>query len=57
MMNDGDGVVDDVQQTMATSNLWLSTTGTSLGDGEVRLEVTAASVVVESSFHCKNSLG
>jgi hypothetical protein len=43
MMNDGDGVVDDVQQTTATSNLWSSTTGTSLGDGEVRLEATAAS--------------
>jgi hypothetical protein len=57
MMNDGDGVVDDVQETTATSNLWSSTTGTSLGDGEVRLEATAASVVVESSFHYKNSPG
>jgi hypothetical protein len=48
---------DDVLQTTATSNPWSSTTGTSLGDGEVRLEVTAASVVIESSFHCKNSSG
>jgi hypothetical protein len=57
VMNVGDGVVDDALQTTATSNPWSSTTGTSLGDGEVRLEATAASVVVESSFHCKNSSG
>jgi hypothetical protein len=29
-----------------TSNPWPSTTGTSLGDGEVRPKATAASVVV-----------
>jgi hypothetical protein len=46
MMNDGDGVVDGVQQTTATSNLWSSTTGASRGDGEVRLEATTASVVI-----------
>jgi hypothetical protein len=46
--NVGDGVVDGVLQTTVTSNPWSSTTGTSLGDGdgEVRLEATAASVVV-----------
>jgi hypothetical protein len=31
---------------METSNPWSSTTGTSLGDGEVRPEATTASVVV-----------
>jgi hypothetical protein len=54
---DGDEVVDGVQKTTATSNLWLSTAGASRGDSEVRLEATAASVVVESSFHSKNSPG
>jgi hypothetical protein len=47
----GDGVGDDVLQMTATSNPWSLTTGASRGDGEVRLEVTAASVVIESSFH------
>jgi hypothetical protein len=46
MMNGGDGVVDGVQQTTATSNLWSSTTDASRGDGEWWLEATAASVVV-----------
>jgi hypothetical protein len=57
VMNIGDGVGDDVLQMTATSNPWSLTTGTSLGDGEVRLEATAASVVIESSFHYKNSPG
>jgi hypothetical protein len=46
MMNVGDGVVDGVLQTTETLNPWLSTTDTSLGDGEVRPGATAASVVV-----------
>jgi hypothetical protein len=46
VMNVGDGVVDGVLQMTETSNPWSSTTGTSLGDGEVRPEATAASVVV-----------
>jgi hypothetical protein len=54
---DGDEVVDGVQKMTATSNLWSSTTGASRGDGKVRLEATAATVVVESSFHCKKSPG
>jgi hypothetical protein len=44
--NVGDGVVDDVQQMTVTSNPWSLMTGASRGDGEVRLEATAASVVV-----------
>jgi hypothetical protein len=47
VMNVSDGVVDGVLQTTETLNPWLSTTGTSLGDGDARLEATAASVVVE----------
>jgi hypothetical protein len=39
-------VVDGVQKTTVTSNLWSSTTGASRGDGEVRLEATAVLVVV-----------
>jgi hypothetical protein len=46
VMNDGDGVVDGVQKMTATSNLWPSTAGASRGDSGVRLEATAASVVV-----------
>jgi hypothetical protein len=43
VMNVGDGVVDDVQQTTATSNPWSSMTGASRGDSERWLESTAAS--------------
>jgi hypothetical protein len=43
VMNGGDGVVDDVQQTTAVSNPWSSTTSASRGDGDVRLEATTAS--------------
>jgi hypothetical protein len=57
VMNGGDGVVDDVQQTTAVSNPWSSTTGTSLDDGDVRLEATTALVVVDNWFHCKKLLG
>jgi hypothetical protein len=39
-------VVDRVQKMSATSNLWSLTTGASRGDGEVRLEAMAVSVVV-----------
>jgi hypothetical protein len=46
VMNVGDGVVDDAQRTTATSNPWSFTTGASRGDGEGRLEMTVASVVV-----------
>jgi hypothetical protein len=44
--NVGDGVVDGVLQATETSNPWSSTTGASRGDGEVRLEATAALVIV-----------
>jgi hypothetical protein len=44
--NVGDGVVDGVQQMTVTSNPWSLTTGASRDDGEVRLEATAASVIV-----------
>jgi hypothetical protein len=57
VVNIGDGVGDDVLQMTATLNPWSLMTGTSLGDDEVRLEATAASVVVESSFYCKKSPG
>jgi hypothetical protein len=53
----GDGVGDDVLQMTATSNPWSLMTGTSLGDGKVRLEATVASVVIESLFYCKKSPG
>jgi hypothetical protein len=43
MKNVGDGVVDGVQQTTVTLNLWSSMAGASLDDGDVRLEATAAS--------------
>jgi hypothetical protein len=42
----GDGVADEVQQTTAISNPWSLTTGASRGDGDARLESTAASVIV-----------
>jgi hypothetical protein len=40
-----------------TSNPWSLMTGASRGDGEVRLEATTASVVVDDWFHCKKSPG
>jgi hypothetical protein len=43
---DGDEVADEVQQTTAISNPWSLTTGVSRGDGDARLETTAASVIV-----------
>jgi hypothetical protein len=46
VMNGGKEVVYGVQQTTAISNLWSSMTCVSRGDDEVRLEATAASVVV-----------
>jgi hypothetical protein len=42
----GEEYVDGVQQATAISKTWSSTTCASRGDGEVRLETTAASVVV-----------
>jgi hypothetical protein len=42
----GDGVADEVQQTTAISNPWSLMTGASRGDGDARLESTAASVIV-----------
>jgi hypothetical protein len=55
--NVGDGVVDNVQQMTVTSNPWSLMTGASRGDGEVRLEATTASVVVDDWFRCKKSPG
>jgi hypothetical protein len=43
---DGDEVADEVQQTTAISKSWSARTCTSRGDGEARLETTAASVIV-----------
>jgi hypothetical protein len=43
---DGDEVADEVQKTTAISNPWSLTTGASRGDGDARLEMTAASVLV-----------
>jgi hypothetical protein len=57
MMNGGDGVVDGVQQTTATSNMWSSTTDASRGDGEWWLEATAASVVVGELKNCEKKRG
>jgi hypothetical protein len=42
----GDGVVGGVLRTMANPNPWSLTTGASRGDGDARLESTAASVIV-----------
>jgi hypothetical protein len=42
----GDGVADEVQHTTVISNPWLLMTGASRGDGDARLESTAASVIV-----------
>jgi hypothetical protein len=42
----GDGVVDGVPRTTVNSNPWSLTTGASRGDGDARLETTAASVIV-----------
>jgi hypothetical protein len=42
----GDGVADEVQQTTAILNPWSLMTGASRGDGDARLESTAASVIV-----------
>jgi hypothetical protein len=42
----GNGVADEVQQTTVISNPWSLTTGASRGDGDARLESTAASVIV-----------
>jgi hypothetical protein len=41
-----DGVADGVQQTTAISKSWSVRTCASRGDGEARLETTAASVIV-----------
>jgi hypothetical protein len=57
VMNVGDGVVDEVQQTTATSNLWSSTTGASRGDGERWLESTTASIVVGGLKNCEKKWG
>jgi hypothetical protein len=57
VMNVGDGVVDDAQRTTATSNPWSSTTGASRGDGDVRLEATAASVVVGGLERLREKVG
>jgi hypothetical protein len=57
MMNVGDGVVDDAQRTMATSNPWSSTTGASRGDGEGWLETTAASVVIGGLEKLREKVG
>jgi hypothetical protein len=43
---DGDEVVDEVQQMTAISKSWSARTCASRGDGEARLETTAASVIV-----------
>jgi hypothetical protein len=43
---DGDEVVDEVQQTTAILKSWSARTCASRGDGEARLETTAASVIV-----------
>jgi hypothetical protein len=42
----GDGVADEVQQTMANSNPWSLMTGASRGDGDAWLESTVASVII-----------
>jgi hypothetical protein len=42
----GDGVADKVQQMTAIPNPWSLMTGASRGDGDARLESTAASVIV-----------
>jgi hypothetical protein len=57
VMNVDDGVVDEVQKMMATSNLWSSMTGASRGDGEVRLESTAATVVVGGLEKLREKVG
>jgi hypothetical protein len=41
-----DGVVDGVPRTTANSNPWSLTTGASRGNGDARLETTAASVII-----------
>jgi hypothetical protein len=43
---DGDEVADEVYQMTAIPNPWSLTTGVSRGDGDARLETTAASVIV-----------
>jgi hypothetical protein len=43
---DSDEVADEVQQTTAISKSWSARTCASRGDGEARLETTAASVIV-----------
>jgi hypothetical protein len=42
---DSDEVVDEVQQTTVISKSWSARTCASRGDGEARLETTAASVI------------
>jgi hypothetical protein len=42
----GDEVADEVQRTTVISNPWSLTTRVSRGDGDARLEITAASVIV-----------
>jgi hypothetical protein len=46
VMTVGDGVVDGVLWMTANSNPWSLMTGASRGDGDARLETTAASVIV-----------
>jgi hypothetical protein len=43
---DGDEVADGVQQATEISKTWSSLTGASRGDGDARLESTAASAIV-----------
>jgi hypothetical protein len=43
---DGDEVADEVQQMMAISNPWSLTTRVFRGNGDARLEMMAASVIV-----------
>jgi hypothetical protein len=57
VMNVGDGVVDNVQQTTLTSNPWSSMTGASRGDGERWLESTAASVDVGGLEKLREKVG
>jgi hypothetical protein len=53
----GDGVVDGVLRMTANSNPWSLTTGASRGDGEVRLEATAASVIVRELEKLQEKVG
>jgi hypothetical protein len=57
VINGGEEVVYGVQQTMAISNLWSSTTCVSRGGDEVRLEATAASVVIRELEKLREKAG